>query len=258
VVCLYSHSALLCLCLATPCYLQATGQTLPGPPSCAASTLQKIAFGVGSSAPQSEGGATQGGRSPSVWDVFAQLPGKIQDGSTPARATDFYNKYKEDIALMKSLGVRNFRYAMEAAVSPHALPECARICVCVEAPVSWLWPGQVPIPAVTTYHTRRMSISWSRLIPRGRRGSPVNEEAVTFYNNVINELKRNGIEPAITLYHWDMPQVCAENGYCHVHLTSLSVHYHCLQHPPGVAAQRLCAAWTWALPFSTGVRCSSV
>jgi Glycosyl hydrolase family 1 len=111
--------------------------------------------------------------------------------------------------------------------------------------MSWLWPGQAPIPAVTTYHTRRMSISWSRLIPRGRRGSPVNEEAVTFYNNVINELKRNGIEPAITLYHWDMPQVCAENGYCHVHLTLLSVCYHCLQHPPGVAAQRLCAAWTW-------------
>lgn len=53
-----------------------------------------------------------------------------------------------------------------------------------------------------------MSISWSRLIPGGTKGSAVSEAGVTFYNNVINELKKNGIEPAVTLYHWDMPQVC--------------------------------------------------
>eukprot|EP00878_Enallax_costatus_P001527 GHUV01001678.1.p1 GENE.GHUV01001678.1~~GHUV01001678.1.p1 ORF type:complete len:401 (+),score=78.89 GHUV01001678.1:691-1893(+) len=52
----------------------------------------------------------------------------------------------------------------------------------------------------------RMSISWSRLIPGGSKGSPVSEAGVTFYNNVINELKKNGIEPAVTLYHWDLPQ----------------------------------------------------
>jgi beta-glucosidase len=44
-----------------------------------------------------------------VWDVFAKQPGKIQDGSSPAVATDFFNKYKQDIALMKSMGVKNFR-----------------------------------------------------------------------------------------------------------------------------------------------------
>lgn len=58
---------------------------------------------------QTEGAPTAGGRSPSVWDVFAAQSGKIQDGSTPAVATDFFNKYKQDIALMKSMGVKNFR-----------------------------------------------------------------------------------------------------------------------------------------------------
>jgi beta-glucosidase len=59
---------------------------------------------------QSEGAAAIGGRSPSVWDTFARQSGKIQDGSSPAVATDFYNKYKQDIALMKSMGVKNFRW----------------------------------------------------------------------------------------------------------------------------------------------------
>jgi beta-glucosidase/6-phospho-beta-glucosidase/beta-galactosidase len=52
-----------------------------------------------------------------------------------------------------------------------------------------------------------MSISWSRLIPGGVCGSPVNPEGVKFYNSVFSELKKNGIEPAVTLYHWDLPQV---------------------------------------------------
>jgi beta-glucosidase len=47
-----------------------------------------------------------------VWDVFAAKSGNIQDGSNPSVATDFYNKYKEDIALMKAMGVKNFRLAV--------------------------------------------------------------------------------------------------------------------------------------------------
>lgn len=45
------------------------------------------------------------------------------------------------------------------------------------------------------------------MIPGGTKGSAVSEAGVTFYNNLINELKKNGIEPAVTLYHWDFPQV---------------------------------------------------
>jgi beta-glucosidase len=38
-------------------------------------------------------------------------------------------------------------------------------------------------------------------------GSKVNEKGVQFYNNVLDELKTAGIEPAVTLFHWDVPQV---------------------------------------------------
>ena len=62
-----------------------------------------------------------------------------------------------------------------------------------------------------TGHTSfRTSIQWSRLIPDGV--GEVNEKAVTFYNQVIDELLVNGIEPFINLYHFDMPMCMQEKG----------------------------------------------
>lgn len=62
----------------------------------------------------------------------------------------------------------------------------------------------------TGHNSFRTSIQWSRLFPKGR--GEINQQAVEFYNNYINELIANGIEPFINLYHFDLPMTLQEEG----------------------------------------------
>lgn len=62
----------------------------------------------------------------------------------------------------------------------------------------------------TGHNSFRTSIQWSRLIPDGV--GKVNQQAVDFYNQVINELIANDIEPFMNLYHFDMPMCMQEKG----------------------------------------------
>src|SRR5450631_724135 len=56
----------------------------------------------------------------------------------------------------------------------------------------------------------RFSIAWARLIPEGI--GKVNEKGVAHYAQFIDDLLANGIEPMITLYHWDLPQALEDKG----------------------------------------------
>lgn len=69
-------------------------------------------LGTAASAYQIEGGASEDGRGPTIWDTFAATPGCIRDGSTAAVAADHYHRRHEDIALLKTLGVGAHRFAI--------------------------------------------------------------------------------------------------------------------------------------------------
>ena len=69
-------------------------------------------WGTATASYQIEGGAAEGGRAPSIWDVFAHTPGKVERGDTGDVACDHYHRFKEDIALMRDLGIQAYRFSI--------------------------------------------------------------------------------------------------------------------------------------------------
>ncbi|WP_309398520.1 GH1 family beta-glucosidase [Cerasicoccus maritimus] len=114
-------------------------------------------WGASTAAYQIEGAWNEDGKGPSVWDMFTQQKDRTWKNSDGKIACDHYHRYKEDIALMRQIGIKAYRF----------------------------------------------SISWPRIMPNGT--GKVNEKGIAFYDNLINELLDNDIEPWVTIFHWDLP-----------------------------------------------------
>lgn len=121
-------------------------------------------WGAASAAYQIEGAWDAGGKGGSIWDAAAHQPGFMAHSETGDVACDHVNRMREDVALMREIGLKSYRF----------------------------------------------SVSWSRVLPDGV--GAVNEEGLKFYSDLVDELKAAGIEPMVTLYHWDLPQALQAHG----------------------------------------------
>jgi beta-glucosidase len=77
-------------------------------------------WGTATSSYQIEGAVNEDGRGRSIWDTFTHTPGKIEDGSNGDRANEHFHRYKEDVRLIKDLGVKAYRFSI---AWPRVFPE---------------------------------------------------------------------------------------------------------------------------------------
>jgi beta-glucosidase len=69
-------------------------------------------WGAATAAYQIEGAVREDGRGESIWDRFSHTPGKIQGGDTGDVACDHYHRYREDVALMREMGLKGYRFSI--------------------------------------------------------------------------------------------------------------------------------------------------
>jgi beta-glucosidase len=121
-------------------------------------------WGAATAAYQIEGAWDKDGKGESIWDRFSHTPGKVLGGDTGDVACDHYHRWRDDIALMRELGL----------------------------------------------HAYRLSLSWPRVLPTGV--GAVNPAGLDFYDRLVDGLLEAGIQPYVTLYHWDLPQALQDRG----------------------------------------------
>ena len=112
-----------------------------------------FAWGTATASYQIEGAWNEDGKGESIWDRFAHTPGRIKDGDTGDVACDHYHRWAEDVALMKSLGLRAYRFSVSwprvlpagrGAVNPAGLDFYDRL-------VDGLLEADI-VPFLTLYH----------------------------------------------------------------------------------------------------------
>jgi beta-glucosidase len=77
-------------------------------------------WGASTAAYQIEGAADEGGRGPSIWDVFSATPGNTRQGQTGAEACDHYHRWPEDLDLARDIGLQAYRLSLSwSRLQPH-------------------------------------------------------------------------------------------------------------------------------------------
>jgi beta-glucosidase len=74
--------------------------------------MNEFLWGVATSSYQIEGAANEDGRGQSIWDTFCKVPGKVANFDSGDIACDHYHRYKEDLDLMKWMGVKAYRFSV--------------------------------------------------------------------------------------------------------------------------------------------------
>ncbi|MGA1305820.1 MAG: GH1 family beta-glucosidase [Candidatus Nanopelagicaceae bacterium] len=82
--------------------------------------MSEFVWGVATSSYQIEGAANEGGRGQSIWDTFCKVPGKVANFENGDMACDHYHRYKEDLDLMKWMGVKAYRFSVSW---PRVIPD---------------------------------------------------------------------------------------------------------------------------------------
>jgi beta-glucosidase len=100
----------------------------PAKKYCPLSLRQNIAFGAATAAYQVEGGWNAKGKGPSIWDRFVRPSEKggcgcIAEGATGDVAADHYTRFQQDVDLMRSLGIRHYRFSISW---PRLMPQGAK------------------------------------------------------------------------------------------------------------------------------------
>lgn len=98
---------------------------------------QDFTFGTATAAYQIEGAVTEDGRCPSIWDTFSHTPGATIAGDTGDVATDSYHRWREDLALLKDLGVDAYRFSIAVPASYRRLMACPTKKASTSTKASW-------------------------------------------------------------------------------------------------------------------------
>lgn len=166
-------------------------------------------WGAATASYQIEGAHDADGRGESIWDRFSHTPGKVEGGDTGDRACDHYRRYRDDVALMKELGLRAYRFSVAwPRVMPNGDGEPNRAGLDFYRSLAAELRGAGIMPVATLYH-------WDLPQALQDRGGWLNREtcyAFARYARVVFEALGDGVGMWIT---HNEPWCAAFLGHAH-------------------------------------------